>query len=239
MGKITLMLAFAIVLTLILNGVSAAIINDPDAKALLKRVKEGDPGWDGDFPGFKATIEVFANGKTYRGQVIVRDRKTVEVSVPNSDAEPWARQTIAAIAATAFREDFETRYQNVGVTFGPDDLNPLGQLLQIHGDRIETGFRVKGNEIRQIFRENSTTTVTIDVLHVQRDSLGRKVGQSFAVQYFDKKTKELKKTETVQEAKVEVGGYLLPDYYYEVVNEKGGPKTRTIRFLDHKLLDQP
>jgi hypothetical protein len=214
----------------------ALLPSDPNAKALLKEVQEADPGWGEDFPGFTADVEIFWDGSTHRGSVTVRNRNKVALSFENAEAKQWVNEVVSSMIANAFRDSFDAKYAKLGVTFGKDDLNPLGQLLLVHGDRYETGYRIKDNEIRQILRANGERVLTIDILSVERDEQGRKLAQTYAAQYFSKEKMALQKTQTVQEGKVAVGDYLLPGYHYEVVNEDGGSRTRSIRFSNHSLL---
>lgn len=218
-------------------GQGKELPRDPEAKAFLKQVLEADPGWDNGFPGFEADLEVFWEGKTHRGKVAVREKGKTAVTISNSgsDAESWAREKIESIVASAYREDFEVKYAKLGVTFGPDDLNPLGQLVLVHGEPFETRYRIKDNEIRRIRRSNEKSLVTIDILHLERDSQGRKIAQTFATQHFDSQTRELRKTETVRESKIVIGGYLLPESYLEIANVDGGPRMRSIRFKNHRV----
>lgn len=210
--------------------------NDPDAKALLKQIRESDSGWDENFPGFRCAIEVFMDGTTHRGKLEVRARDKIEVTEMNDkEAQAWAERSIRSIVSSAYRTEFESRYEKLGVTFGKDDLNPLGQLLHIHGDRFRTSFRIRDGEVRQIVRSNSARTVTIDILHLERDAQGRKTAQIFATQYFDIKTKALERAETVQEGKIMVGDHLLPHYYHEILNQNGGSRMRSVRFFRHEL----
>ncbi len=224
------------------NGAKAEkdkkIPRDPDALAFLKSVIESDKGWDADFPGFSSKIEVYWKGAVHVGTVTVRDRNKTEIDLPDEDAKKWASVVVADIVSYGYRGDFDKEYANLGVTFGRDDLNPLGQLLEVHGGKTHVRYRIKDGQIRRVNRANGDKRVTIDVLQLRRDDRGRKVSQIYAVQYFDLKREALTRSETVDEGKVEVGGYMLPAYHDEIVSEGLGPSTRAIRFHDHKLLER-
>ncbi len=214
------------------------IPRDPDALAFLKSVIESDTGWNSDFPGFTAKIEVYWKGAVHVGTVTVRDRSKTELELPDEDAKKWASVVVADIVAYGFRSDFDKEYANLGVTFGRDDLNPLGQLIEVHGGKADVRYRIKDGQIRRVNRANGEKRVTIDVLQLNRDEQGRKVSQIYAVHYFDRKSENLNRSETVDEGKVEIGGYMLPAYHDEIVSEGLGPSTRSIRFHDHKLLER-
>lgn len=213
------------------------IPRDPDALAFLKHVMESDPGWDKDFAGFSAGIEVYWKGATYPGKVAVRKGRKAEVELPDSEALPWVEGVLASIVSHGFREDFDKQYADRGVTFGKDDLNPLGQLLLVHGGRFETRYRVQNEQVRRLNRANGDRRVTIDILDLETDQDGRKLSQIFTVNHFDLKQAALVKNETVRERKVRMGGHLLPGSYIEIVSQGQGPQTRSIRFFDHSLLE--
>ena len=123
------------------NG-SKKVPRDPDAFAFLKSVMEADPGWAPDFPGFEAKIEVYWKGLLHTGMVTVRDRKRTAVELPGDEARAWVERVVAGIVAHGFRGEFDKEYANLGVTFGKDDLNPLGQPVEVHGGKLDTRYRI-------------------------------------------------------------------------------------------------
>ena len=209
-------------------------LDDPAARAFLKEAEEQSSHWGG-FPGFAAVIKVFFDGKTHEGRVEVGATRRVKVHLSDPESRKWAAGTIAQTLANANRRPFEERYEGMGIVFGKDDLHPLGQLVQVHGDPYNSRFRIKDGEFRTIRRTTKTHEVAIHVINIERDSEGRKQSRSFVVSYFDKQTGKLERAEAIRDERTLLDGYPLPALWIEsdVRHDRNG--TRTLMLTGHKL----
>lgn len=211
--------------------------NDPAARKFLKEAEEKSASWDG-FPGFRADVKVFRDGKTHSGNVTITKDGKVRLELADDDAKKWALQVLSSIAVTSTRRPFEDRYKDVGVSFGADDLHPLGQLVRLHGDPYNTRYRILDGEIRVIEREMPQHNMFLHILTVERDENGDKKARSFIVYYFDKKTNALLRSESIVDRRVSISGFVLPSSWKEIRVRDKNPSTSAIFLSDHQLLPE-
>lgn len=209
--------------------------DDPAARAFLKQAEEQSPSWNG-FPGFSAAIKVYFDGKTHEGRVETGANRRVKVSLSDPEARKWVAETLAQSLNNVNRKPFEERYAGMGIVFGKDDLHPLGQLIEVHGDPYQSRFRIKDGEFRTIRRMTKTHEVAIHVINIDRDEQGRKRSRSFVVNYFDKHSGKLDRSEAIREERILLGGYPLPAVWVESDLRRGRNATRTLTLTGHKLL---
>jgi len=209
--------------------------DDPAARAFLKNAEEQSPSWNG-FPGFAADLKVYFEGKTHEGKIEVGPNRRVKVTLGDPESRKWVTATIVSSLTSSNRQPFEERYEGVGVTFGKDDLHPLGQLVELHGDPYKTRFRIRDGEFRTTRRTTADYEVAIHVINIERDEQGRKKSRSFVVSYFDKETGELKKAEAIREERFLLGGYALPALWVESDVRRDRNGTRTLSLSGHRLL---
>lgn len=212
--------------------------DDPAARAFLKQAEDQSSHWSG-FQGFSAAIKVFYDGKTHEGRVEVGANRRVKVSVNDPESRKWVAETLAQSLANVNRRPFEERYEGMGIVFGKDDLHPLGQLVQVHGDPYNSRFRIKDGEFRTIRRTTKTHEVAIHVINIERDAQGRKQSRSFVVSYFDKETGKLERAEAIREERILLGGYPLPALWVESDLRHDRNGTRTLTLTGHQLAAAP
>jgi hypothetical protein len=211
--------------------------NDPAARAFLRDAEERSASWNG-FPGFSAEISVYWEGKVHKGSAVVAQDAKVKVEVGDPDARKWAASVLTSIAATSRRKDFETRYKDVGVVFGKDDHHPQGQLVETHGDPYKAKFRILDGEVRIIERTVGEELVILNILSIERDSEDRKRARSFVVNYFDKKSGNLLRSEAIRDRRIILDGYVLPEAWKEFAGGRGGARTQAIFLTKHILLPE-
>jgi hypothetical protein len=212
--------------------------DDPAARAFLKKAEEQSPSWSG-FPGFEAQLKVYFEGKTHEGKVEVGPNRRVKVSLSDPESRKWVVSTLNSMLSSAARKPFEERYEGIGIVFGKDDLHPLGQLVELHGDPYNTRHRIRDGEFRTTRRTLKEHEVAINVINIDRDATGRKKSRSFVVSYFDKTTGELRKAEAIREERFLLGGYPLPALWVESDVRRDRNGTRTMTLTGHQLLPPP
>src|SRR3989338_5569914 len=130
--------------------------DDPAAKALLRRAYEKTSRWGKDFPGFTADLVVNDNGKEYKGKVKIRSPKEAEVGLETGPAQEgllkWAQNQIGMMAIHRASRPFEEADGKYALTFAEEDHHPLGRQILIHGDGMNSRYRVKDDRIHQISR---------------------------------------------------------------------------------------
>lgn len=208
--------------------------NDPAARAFLREAEERGTTWNG-FSGFSAEVMVYSNGRTHRGEVAVSGNGKARLDLGDSDARKWASGVLGSIGSASSRKDFEDRYENVGVVFGKDDLHPLGQLVELRGDVYNTRFRILDKEVRVIERTTPSGRIVVHIVSVQRDEEDRKLARSFVVHYFDPKTEDLVRSESIRDTRTIVDGYVLLESWVETTAAKDGISTRSMSLSEHKV----
>jgi hypothetical protein len=209
--------------------------NDPAARKFLEEAEERGTSWNG-FPGFSADITVYFNGKTHRGELVIPASRKIKLELGDADARKWALGVLNSIATTSSRKEFEERYQNVGVVFGKDDLHPLGQLVELRGDPYQSKFRVLDGEVRYIERVTAEQRISLHILSVERDQEDRKRSRSFVANYIDKKSGALVRSEAIEDRRVIVDGYVLPEDWKETSVTGESTQTHSIALSNHALL---
>jgi hypothetical protein len=210
--------------------------DDPKARELLQRAFEKTSRWPADFTGFAAALLGNDNGVEYRGEVKVMLPRTVEVSLPEAGFQQWAQQQLAMLAGHRAYRSFDQADGKYVLTLGPEDAHPLGRLIHIHGDGMNSRYRVRDDRIRQIQRatERVKFTITIDETMTTHD--GQILTTRFTVYYFAPDTGQLTQVESFADDYVEVQGVTLPQARRVTFAEHGEAKVRTLTLADHVLL---
>lgn len=214
---------------------NGSVADDPAARRLLAAAEERSERWQ-DFPGFTAQISVYRDGQTFSGHVTVAADGKVRVHLEDGESRKWAEQTLTSVALNALREPFEKRYQGKSISFGKDDLHPLGQLVEVHGDAYSSRYRVRDGEIREIERSTREQRLTIEILSIDRHPEHGKQSQSFVVYYREPGSDALRSSEAVVDERVPVGGFNLPSLWLETRIGRGQPSTTSVTLRGHQLL---
>lgn len=209
--------------------------NDPAARKFLRAADERSASWQG-FPGFTAEIRVYRDGLTHSGLLTVTPDGRHRVELVDGESRKWASAVISSISATTNRKDFEERYKDIGFSFGVDDNHPLGQLVNTHGDPYQSRFRVLDGEIRVIERVTPTERIFLKILSLDRDEKGQKLGRTFVVYYFDRKSGALLRSQAIEDQRSIIGGYVLPSVWNEINIQNGQPATTSLTLFNHAML---
>jgi hypothetical protein len=167
--------------------------NDPAAHAMLRRAYEATYRYPPGFAGFRAALEFTrsdpaAPGAAHvaRGQVQARSPQAVSVEVETDAAgRNWLWQELASIIGHRWPTPYEEADGRHGLTLGPDDGHPLGRLLQVHGDRFGSSYRVRDGQIAQIIRRFGNMRFAIHIQERVATSDGRTLPTQFTVAYWE------------------------------------------------------
>lgn len=146
---------------------ATTVQNDPEAKALLRRAYEKTSRWGKEFPGFTADLVLNDNGKEYTGKVKIKSPKEVEVSLEAPSEQEallkWAQGQVAMMAVHRASRPFEESDGKYTLTFAEEDQHPLGRRIIIHGDGMNSRYRIKDDRIQQVYRSMGKMRFTINV----------------------------------------------------------------------------
>src|SRR5262249_18305418 len=116
------------------------------------------------------------------------------------------------------------------------DDHALGRLLIFDGGKFASSYRVKDKQIMVVNRHAGPGNMTITVLDNDRNAEGLFLPRSYTVQYWDAKSGELKRTETVQERWQRVSSWDLPARHTATTATQAGLSVQSFTLTKHEIL---
>jgi hypothetical protein len=210
--------------------------DDALARALLRQAFEKTARWRPDFVGFSASLLCNDNGVESWGSVTVRLPRAVEVSLPDAGLQQWAQQQLAMLAGHRAYRSFDEADGKYVLTLGPQDAHPLGWAVHIHGDGMNSRYRLRDERICQIHRTTERVRFTINVEDTTTTRDGKCLTTRFTVYYFAPDTGQLLQVESFADEYVEVQGVVLPKSRRVIFAEQGDVRVRVLSLAEHTLL---
>ena len=214
---------------------AVAAQDDPQARELLQRAFERTSRWTASFAGFSAALIANDNGVEHHGTVQVTLPRTVEVTLPEASLQQWAQQQLAMLAGHRAYRAFDQSDGKYTLTLGPDEPHPLGRLIAIHGDGMNSRYRVKDDHICQIQRSMERVKFTINIEGARSTADGRVLTTRFTVYYFSPSTGQLTQVESFADDYIEVSGVVLPKSRRVTFADNGEARVRELILSDHVL----
>ena len=219
------------------EGVQAvAVQDDPEARELLHRAFERTSRWRADFVGFTASLVVNDDGTLHQGTAKVAMPRAVEVSMSGDGLQQWAQQQLAMMAGHRAHRSFDQADGKYTLTLGPEDAHPLGRLVYIHGDGMNSRYRVRDERICQIQRAMERVKFIINIEDTTTTHDDKVLTTHFTVYYFSPNTGQLTQAESFIDAYTEVQGVVIPRSRRVTFAEDGGTRVREVVLSDHTLL---
>lgn len=215
---------------------AVTVQDDPNARELLHRAFDRTARWRADFVGFAAMLLANDNGAESRGTVKVAMPRAVEVTLPETGLQQWAQQQLAMMAGHRAYRSFDQADGKYVLTLGPEEAHPLGRLIFIHGDGMNSRYRVRDERIYQIQRSMERVKFTINIDEVMTTRDGKALTTRFTVYYFAPNTEQLTQVESFVDDYTEVQGVVLPSVRCVTCAERGEARVRELILSDHKLL---
>ena len=212
------------------------VTDDPQARALLQRAFEATARWQPDFRGFSADLTVNTNGQLTNGTVVVKGPREVTVELPDEAIQKWAQEQIGMIAVHRAPRKFEESDGKHRLTMEAGEDHPLGRRLDIHGDGMQSFYRIKDNRITQINRKMPHVAFTINVEESSTTQDQKQLTTKYTVYYFAPQDAKLRNVESFTDTHVRVGASDLPATRRIISYENGAVLVRTLTFTNHKLL---
>ncbi|MBI1824514.1 MAG: DUF3386 family protein [Nitrospirae bacterium] len=217
------------------NGEEGAIPPDqPEARNLLKGAYETTYRWEKGFKGFSSDLEVILNGKSYKGRAEVQLPDQVKVLLSDMEAGKWAEGQIGMMAVHRAYRLFDAGDGKHSLSLGEFDLHPLGQLVRIHGDGLNTRYRIKENRILQINRNMGPVRFTINIQDSIKTSDGKYLNTRYVVYYFTPKG-DLKQVESFNDDPKCVDEIYLPGRRRIFLSDGGEVSVKELLFSNHQL----
>jgi hypothetical protein len=209
--------------------------DNPEARNMLHRAFERTARWQPDFKGFSADLTANANGKQVTGTVVVKGPKEVTVSLPDPDLQKWAEAQIAMIAVHRLPRTFEEADGKYALTLEKDD-HPLGPKLTIHGDGMNSFYRIQGDRISQINRRMPHMGFTINIEDSAVTKEGKYLTTRYTVYYYVPQDGRLTNVESFADSHCRVAGSDLPATRRIIGYENGAVVVKSLTFSNQQLL---
>jgi hypothetical protein len=210
--------------------------DDPNARELLQRAFETTARWRADFAGFTASLVGNDDGVEHAGTLHVVPPRTVEVTLPEAGLQEWAQQQLASMVGHRGYRSFDQSDGKYVLTLGPEDAHPLGRLVNIYGDGMNSRYRVRDERIYQIHRATDRFKFTINIEDTMATSTGKVLTTRFTVYYFAPSTGQLTQVESFADAYTEVHGVVLPQSRRVTYAENGETRVRELILSELTLL---
>ncbi len=214
----------------------ATVADDPKARELLRGAFESTYRWKADFKGFRARLTVREAGKQTEGDVLVELPETIKVSLSDADTQKWAEGQIGMMAVHRGHRTFEQSDGRHTLGLGEDDGHPLGRQLLIHGDGMDSRYRILGKHIRQINRSMGPVRFTINVEDAMTTADSRHLTTRYTVYYFNPQDNSIKQVDSISDDHAVVNGVYLPGTRRVIGTEAGEVRVRVMEFREHQLL---
>jgi len=212
------------------------VADDSKARELLRGAFDSTYRWKPEFKGFRASLKVREAGKQTDGDVRVELPETITVSLSDGDTQKWAEGQIGMMAVHRGHRTFEQSDGRHTLGLGEDDGHPLGRLLLIQGDGMNSRYRILGKHIRQINRSMGPVRFTINVEDAMTTTDGRHLTTRYTVYYFNPQDGSIKQVDSITDDHAVVGGVYLPGTRRVISTESGEVRVRVMEFLEHQLL---
>jgi Protein of unknown function (DUF3386) len=210
-----------------------ALAQGESASDLLQRAREARATWDESFPGFTADLVILMDGEATHGEVRVSLKGVVDVDAPEGKAREWARAQLRSEVMHHLAEP--SPFGSQAEFAEPAGDHPLGRLIRLSGDRLESSYRIQGDQFREINRTLQAEKFSIKVLLSARNAEGKDLPSVFTVTFWDARTGALKRAETFHVTYVRVGRFDLPASRTQVVSEDKAAPVRRLELSNHRL----
>jgi hypothetical protein len=212
---------------------AVAVQDDPEARELLHRAFDRTSRWRADFVGFTAALVVNDNGAEHRGTVQVTMPRSIDVTIAEPDLQQWAEQQLAMMAGHRGYRAFDQSDGKYMLTLGPEEAHPLGRLVYIHGDGMNSRYRVRDERICQIQRSMERVKFTINIEDTMTTRDDKVLTTRFTVYYFAPSTGQLTQVESFADDYCEVGGIVLPKARRVTFADNGEARVREVILSEH------
>jgi hypothetical protein len=214
---------------------TVAVQDDPQARELLQRAFDRTSRWPANFAGFRAALMVNDNGVEHRGTVHMAMPRSIEVTLAEASLQQWAQQQLAMLAGHRAYRAFDQSDGKYTLTLGPEEAHPLGRLIAIHGDGMNSRYRVKDDRICQIQRAMERVRFMINIEDSMSTGDGKVLTTRFTVYYFSPSSGQLTQVESFADDYTEVSGVVLPRARRVTFADHGEARVRELILSDHGL----
>ncbi len=212
---------------------------DADAVAMFERAIAVRAAWD-NFKGFTAQTSVYLDGRRSEGLVAVKPDGEVSFDgkpvLEDEAAREWVRDQLHSLVIH--------RVPSSGIRSKPvlsfadkDAEHPLGRLLNFHGGRFASTYRIREDEIVVANRSLGRENMSLQMFESERNAENKVLPRAYQVQYRDAQTGAIIRVETFRNRWQRVGKLDLPESLAQTVSAAGGVSVRSLKLQSLKLAE--
>ncbi len=215
---------------------------DAAAVAMFERAIAARAAWS-DFKGFSARASVFLDDRRSEGRVTVKADGDVsftgEPKLDDEAAQEWVRGQLHSLVIH--------RVPSSGIQSPPvlsfaesashGEEHPLGRLLNFHGGRFASTYRIRDDEITVVNRNLGRENMSLQMLESERNAERKVLPRAYQVQYRDAETGAITRVETFRNRWQRVGKLDLPESLTQTVSSESGVSVRSLKLQSLKLTE--
>ncbi|ADB19166.1 Kelch repeat protein [Pirellula staleyi DSM 6068] len=213
------------------------------AQSMMDAAHHGRATWN-NFTGFRAKIHAQSSGQSVHGTLAVAADGKLELKLENAGENQenvaWIERTLRSTINHRLSED-----QGVtNVAFADNDTShPMGRLVKSNDPAEKSLWRVQGDVLTEVIRNNEKTQMIISVSEVHRTADGKHLPHAYVVTTTEQASSEAAAPGAVLSVRqvtsqwTTVGHLDLPKQLTAVITKPGERRVvESITFSDHELL---
>lgn len=214
---------------------------DPAAHRLLRRAYEAGYRFPEGFCGFEAALYYAWDSECRSGTVEVRSPSDIRITGSIDDADGRLRREISSIVAHRWPLSYDVADGRHRLSPLEPEEHPLGTLVRVEDDGMDSTYRIQGGHIQQIERSVGGKRFSINIQERSYTGDGRALPAHFCAVYWENKRdaaeKRLTRTDIYRDGYIPVGGVYLPLSRRVVTTDDSGTSIWQILLHDHRLLE--
>lgn len=212
---------------------------DAEAVAMFERAIVARAAWD-NFKGFSAQAAVYLDGRHSAGHVTVKPDGEVSFDgTPKLDdeaAREWVNDQLHSLVIHRVPTS-GLRAKPVLSFADKDDAHPLGRLVNFHGGRFASTYRLRDDEIIVVNRSLGRENMSLQMLESERNADNKVLPRAYQVQYRDAQNGAITRVETFRNRWQRFGKFDLPESLAQTVSSSGGVSVRSLKLRSIKLAE--
>lgn len=210
---------------------------DAAAHELLRRTHAAGYRYAPGFGGFSADLYYARDGESWSGTVEARSPRDIRYGGNLEDADERLGREVSSVVGHRWGVPYEESDGRFRLSLDPGE-SPLGRLVRVEDDGMDSRYRIQGGHITQIERRVGERRFLI---HIQERSFtgdGRALPIHFCAVYWDVPGGHVVRTDIYRDGYISLKGVYLPLSRRIITAGDGGITTRQILFRNHELLGE-
>ncbi len=216
--------------------------DDAQARALLQAATERSYKLPRGFAGFHAHTTVQYGAQVFTGKIHVQSPQQITIQVDDPAEHPattatsmWLHGELRSMVGHRWPIPFEQRDGRYMLT---QDTTPhlLGTRIDLHGDPLQSYYRVRGEQIMLVQRTMDLQSFTITMLAHSILPNGHSLPAHYVVVFRDATSQRIIRTDAYTDRFTQVEGCWLPHERQVVRQDADGLHAAVFVLYEHTLL---